>query len=206
MHFNHPVELTKSAAEACAKLADAGIPLGNQTVLLRGVNDDPKIIEQLCRGLVRLRVRPYYLYQCDLVSGIEHFRTPLTKGIEIMEYLRGRISGIAIPNFVVDTPHGGGKIPLLPNYIISMSPTHTVLRNYEGLVINYPEPGKNPPRYNAQPCAGQNQVKNGGVWELACGLASVIQPADSAHGQRRQKITEKRRVSAKTDDAFLFDL
>jgi lysine 2,3-aminomutase len=205
MHFNHPVELTKSATEACAKLADAGIPLGNQTVLLRGVNDDPKIIEQLCRGLVRLRVRPYYLYQCDLVSGIEHFRTPLTKGIEIMEYLRGRISGIAIPNFVVDTPHGGGKIPLLPNYIISMSPTHTVLRNYEGLVVNYPEPG-NLPRHNVQSGANQRQVTNGGVWELACGLASVIQPADSDHGQRRQKITEKRRVSAKTDDAFLFDL
>jgi lysine 2,3-aminomutase len=200
MHFNHPSELTKEAASACAKLADAGIPLGNQTVLLRGVNDDPEIIEQLCRGLVRLRVRPYYLYQCDLVRGVDHFRTPLSKGIEIMEYLRGRVSGLAIPNFVVDMPHGGGKIPLLPNYIISMSPTHSVLRNYEGLIINYPEPGQN------QPCVHQMQVKNAGVWELACGLSSVIQPADSAQGQRRQKITEKRRISPRTDDAFLFDL
>ena len=97
---------------------------------LRGVNDDPRIIEQLCRKLVRMRVRPYYLYQCDLVRGVEHFRTPLSRGIEVMEYLRGRLSGLAIPQFVVDAPHGGGKIPLLPNYIVSMSPTHTVLRNF----------------------------------------------------------------------------
>ena len=122
-HFNHPNELTPESAAACAKLADAGIPLGNQSVLLRGVNDQPQIIEQLCRGLVRKRVRPYYLYQCDLVRGVEHFRTPLSRGMEIMEYLRGRLSGLAIPTFVVDAPHGGGKIPVLPTYVVTQSPS-----------------------------------------------------------------------------------
>jgi lysine 2,3-aminomutase len=197
MHFNHPAELTDEAADACEKLADAGIPLGNQTVLLRGVNDDPRIIEQLCRGLIRMRVRPYYLYQCDLVKGVEHFRTPLSKGIEIMEYLRGRISGLAIPSFVVDAPHGGGKIPLLPNYIVSMSPTHTVLRNYEGLLVNYPEPGA-----QTLPAIKQDREKTAGVWELACGLSSVIQPADAP---RRQKISEKRKKFSRFDNALLFE-
>lgn len=140
MHFNHPVELTPDAGAACERLADAGIPLGNQTVLLRGVNDSGPLLADLFRRLVRVRVRPYYLFQCDLVRGVEHFRTPLTKGVEIMEYLRGRLSGLAIPTFVVDAPHGGGKIPILPNYIVSTSPTHTVLRNYAGELVSYPEP------------------------------------------------------------------
>lgn len=200
-HFNHPNELTAEAAAACAKLVDAGIPLGNQTVLLRGVNDSPAIIEQLCRGLVRMRVRPYYLYQCDLVRGVEHFRTPLSRGIEIMEYLRGRVSGIAIPNFVVDAPHGGGKIPVMPNYVVTMSPTHTVLRNYEGLLINYPEPGCS----NA-PCVEANHEQSAGVWELAGGQASVIQPADTSRCRRRQSIMEKRKKMTKLDSSFLFDL
>jgi lysine 2,3-aminomutase len=181
-HFNHPKELTEEAQQACAKLADAGIPLGNQTVLLKGVNDQPQVIEQLCRGLVRTRVRPYYLYQCDLVRGVEHFRTSVRKGIEIMEYMRGRVSGIAIPTFVVDAPHGGGKIPVLPNYVISMSPTHTVLRNYEGLLINYPEPGFEPET------AGQSSDCGVGVWELASGQASVIMPARNTRMKRREKI------------------
>jgi lysine 2,3-aminomutase len=201
MHFNHPAEITKETVDACAKLADAGIPLGNQTVLLRGVNDNPKILERLFRSLIRMRVRPYYLYQCDLVQGVEHFRTPLSRGIEIMEYLRGRISGMAIPNFVVDAPHGGGKIPLLPNYIISMSPTHTVLRNYEGLMANYPEPGA-----QNQSDTAQEPEENAGVWELASGQASVIQPAQTVRGQRRQKISEKRKNLLTDDNALLFDL
>ena len=112
----------------------------NEPVLLRGVNDRPEIMERLCRSLVRMRVRPYYLFQCDLVRGVEHFRTPLARGIEIMEYLRGRLSGLAIPLFVVDAPHGGGKIPVLPTYVVSTSPTHTVLRNFEGMLVSYPEP------------------------------------------------------------------
>jgi lysine 2,3-aminomutase len=200
-HFNHPSELTAESAAACAKLVDAGIPLGNQTVLLRGVNDSPQIIEQLCRGLVRMRVRPYYLYQCDLVRGVEHFRTPLSRGIEIMEYLRGRVSGIAIPNFVVDAPHGGGKIPVMPNYVVSMSPTHTVLRNYEGLLVNYPEPG-----CSDIPCIQTEQEQSAGVWELAGGRASVIQPANTSRCRRRQCIIEKRKKMTKLDSSFLFDL
>ncbi len=199
-HFNHPNELTSEAAEACARLADAGIPLGNQTVLLKGVNDTPQIIEQLCRGLVRMRVRPYYLYQCDLVRGVEHFRTPLSRGIEIMEYMRGRVSGIAIPTFVVDAPHGGGKIPVMPTYVVSASPTHTVLRNYEGLLVNYPEPGID----NALP-AQKNGEQSVGVWELASGKSSIIQPANTTRGRRRQKIDEKRKKMSILQCGFLFD-
>ncbi len=200
-HFNHPNELTQEAASACAKLIDAGIPLGNQTVLLRGVNDSPQTIEQLCRGLVRMRVRPYYLYQCDLIRGVEHFRTPLSRGIEIMEYLRGKVSGVAIPNFVVDAPHGGGKIPVMPNYIVSMSPTHTVLRNYEGLLINYPEPVT-----ESKPLPQAQQEQSGGVWELAAGKTSVIQPANTTRGRRREKIIEKRKTLTRFEHSFLFDL
>ncbi len=196
-HFNHPNELTPESAAACAKLADAGIPLGNQSVLLRGVNDQPQVIEQLCRGLIGMRVRPYYLYQCDLVRGVEHFRTSVRAGVEIMEYLRGRVSGIAIPTFVIDAPHGGGKIPVLPSYVVSMSPTHTVLRNYEGLLVNYPEPGvesmaEEPSELGASP----------GVWDLASGRASVIQPARTLRAQRRESI-RSRRVGQAT--GFLFD-
>jgi len=182
-HFNHPNELTDESRAACAKLADAGIPLGNQTVLLRGINDHPQVIEQLCRGLISTRVRPYYLYQCDLVRGVEHLRTSVRKGIEIMEYLRGRVSGIAIPTFVVDAPHGGGKIPVLPNYIISMSTTHTVLRNFEGMIVNYPEPGFEPQYSPLAPDVTP------GVWELASGQASVIVPKRNSRMDRRKKIS-----------------
>jgi len=182
IHFNHPNELTDEAAAACAKLVDAGIPLGNQSVLLRGINDCPQTIERLCRGLVRMRVRPYYLFQCDLVRGVEHFRTPLARGIEIMEYLRGRLSGLAIPTFVVDAPHGGGKIPLLPNYIVCTSPTHTVLRNFEGMLVTYPEPGVSP-QGDEPPLAADSAP---GVWELASGRATKIQPANSNRHKRRQ--------------------
>ncbi len=202
-HFNHPNELTPESADACNRLADAGIPLGNQTVLLRGVNDSAQIIEQLCRGLIRMRVRPYYLYQCDLVRGVEHFRTPLSQGIEIIEYMRGRVSGIAIPSFIVDTPHGGGKIPIMPNYIVSMSPTHTVLRNYEGLMVNYPEPEiKTLPK----PQDEQVQPLKAGVWELAVGKASIIQPVNMARNERRREIVEKRKKTPTPDGGFLFDL
>ena len=182
-HFNHPGELTDQAAEACARLVDAGIPLGNQSVLLRGVNDRPQIIEQLCRGLVRMRVRPYYLFQCDLVRGTAHFCTPLSRGIEIMEYLRGRLSGLAIPTFVVDAPGGGGKIPLLPNYIVSVSPTHTVLRNFEGMMVAYPEPNTFPEPVCSTP-AGLESTK--GVWDLASGRAAKIEPTDTVRKQRRR--------------------
>lgn len=200
-HFNHPDELTPEAKAACAMLSDAGIPLGNQTVLLRGVNDNPQTIEKLCRGLVKMRIRPYYLYQCDLVRGVEHFRTPVSRGIEIMEYMRGRVSGLAIPSFVVDAPHGGGKIPVMPNYLVSISPTHTVLRNYEGLLVNYPEPGIEDNQ--TQPTKPE---QSGGVWELATGKVSVIQPADTNRCRRRQNIIEKRKKLPKSEHSFLFDL
>jgi lysine 2,3-aminomutase len=181
-HFNHPRELTPETAEACARLADAGVPLGNQCVLLRGVNDNPQIMEELCRGLVRMRVRPYYLFQCDLVRGVEHFRTPLSRGLEIMEYMRGRVSGLAIPNFVVDAPHGGGKIPVLPNYVVSTSPTHTVLRNFEGMMVSYPEPIAGASGA-AVPAGGEMTP---GVWDLSSGGASAIRPAKSTRLKRRQ--------------------
>ncbi|OQA02579.1 MAG: L-lysine 2,3-aminomutase [Planctomycetes bacterium ADurb.Bin401] len=193
-HFNHPNEITPQAKEACAKLADAGIPLGNQTVLLAGVNDDAGIIEQLCKGLIQMRVRPYYLYQCDLVRGVEHFRTSVRKGIEIMEYLRGRVSGIAIPTFVVDAPHGGGKIPVLPNYIVSMSPSHTVLRNYQGMMVNYPEPCIQQIPPNIQP------AEQTGVWELASGKTSFVSPA------RHHRIKRTANTASDKKTSYLFEL
>ena len=133
-HFNHPKEFTPESKEAIRKLADAGIPLGNQTVLLRGVNDCPHVMMKLVHELVKIRVRPYYIYQCDLSLGIEHFRTPVSKGIEIIEALRGHTSGYAVPTFVVDAPGGGGKIPVMPQYMISQSPDKVILRNFEGVI------------------------------------------------------------------------
>ncbi len=139
-HFNHPREITLSSRQALKKLADAGIPLGNQSVLLAGVNDCQKIIKKLVHKLVQNRVRPYYLYQCDLSEGLSHFRTPIGKGIEIMENLIGHTSGFAVPTYVIDAPHGGGKIPVMPNYIISWSTNRVILRNYEGVITTYKEP------------------------------------------------------------------
>ncbi len=179
-HFNHPVELTPEAQTACARLVDHGIPMGNQTVLLRGINDDARLLESLFRGLVRMRVRPYYLYQCDLVRGVEHFRTPISKGIEIMEYLRGRLTGFAIPTFVVDAPGGGGKIPVLPNYIVSQSPSHTVLRNFEGMLVSYPEPG-----YAGDGPTPPGEIDAPTVYELSRGWATKIEPAHAHRLSRR---------------------
>lgn len=139
-HFNHPNEVTPESKQACARLADAGIPLGNQSVLLRGVNDCTHIMKKLVHELVKMRVRPYYIYICDLSLGIGHFRTPVSKGIEIIENLRGHTSGYAVPTFVVDAPGGGGKIPVMPNYVISQAPNRVVLRNYEGVITTYTEP------------------------------------------------------------------
>jgi len=139
-HFNHYKEITAESTEACARLIDAGIPLGNQSVLLRGVNDCPNIMKKLLHKLVSNRVRPYYLYQCDLAKGIGHFRTSVGKGIEIMENLRGHTSGFAIPTYVIDAPGGGGKIPVMPQYVISQSDHKVILRNFEGNVYSYTEP------------------------------------------------------------------
>jgi len=139
-HFNHPREITPESRKAVNMLSNAGIPLGNQSVLLRGINDCPYIMKELVHQLVKNRVRPYYLYQCDLSRGIEHFRTPISKGIEVLENLIGHTSGFAVPTFVVDAPGGGGKIPLQPNYLLSYSNRKTILRNYEGVISVYTEP------------------------------------------------------------------
>lgn len=139
-HFNHPSEITPEAKKACALLVDSGIPVMNQAVLLRKVNSCPRIMRDLCYGLTGMRVKPYYLYQCDLSEGIGHFRTPIAKALEIMESLRGHISGLAVPTFVIDAPGGGGKIPVLPDYVIKREADKIVLRNYEGKEFTYPEP------------------------------------------------------------------
>lgn len=141
-HFNHPQEITPESQAALARLADAGIPLGNQSVLLRGINDCPNVMKKLVHELVKNRVRPYYIYQCDLSNGIEHFRTSVSKGVEIIENLRGHTSGYAVPTYVIDAPGGGGKIPLSPQYLISMAPNKVVLRNYEGVITVYDEPNR----------------------------------------------------------------
>lgn len=138
--FNHPKEVTDLSAQACAKLVDAGIPLGNQSVLLRRVNNHPLLMKKLVHLLVANRIRPYYIYQCDLSQGIEHFRTKVSEGIEIMENLRGHTSGFAVPVLVIDGVGGGGKVPIGPNYVLSQSHNKWVLRNYEGLIFSYTEP------------------------------------------------------------------
>jgi lysine 2,3-aminomutase len=139
-HFNHYKEITAEAAAACAKLADGGFPLGNQSVLLRDVNDCPRIMKKLVQELLAIRVKPYYLYQCDLSQGIGHFRTSVARGMEIIENLRGHTSGLAVPTFVVDAPGGGGKIPVMPNYLLSYSDKRIILRNYEGDITTYTQP------------------------------------------------------------------
>ncbi len=152
IHFNHPREITPEVETALARLADAGIPLGSQSVLLAGVNDCPNIIKALVHKLVRNRVRPYYLYQCDLVRGAGHFRTPIAKGLEIMESLRGHTSGFSIPTYTLDAPEGGGKVPLMPNYLLTMSDTQVVVRNYEGFISTYAQPSHYR-RHDSSTCA-----------------------------------------------------
>ncbi len=155
-HFNHPNEITTSSKEALAKLANGGFPLGNQSVLLADVNDCPRIMKMLVHKLVQNRVRPYYLYQCDLSEGLSHFRTPIGKGIEIMESLVGHTSGFARPTYVIDAPGGGGKIPVMPNYIISWSTNKVVLRNYEGVITTYKEPDSYEPKMCDRDCDNCN--------------------------------------------------
>ncbi len=177
IHVNHPKEITPELGRACAKLADAGIPLGNQSVLLAGVNDHPDTIKKLCHELVKIRVRPYYLYQCDLVQGSGHFRTTIAAGLEIMEALRGHTSGYAIPLYIVDLPGGGGKVPVLPNYLISQSPDRAVFRNFEGYISTYVQPTdyKRPrrTRWTAEPTEEPGQK---GVSSLLSGEGMTIKP------------------------------
>lgn len=139
VHVNHPKELTLEVREALGRLADAGIPLGNQSVLLKGVNDDPELYKILVQKLLRCRVRPYYLYQCDLIQGTSHFRVPISKGLEIIEGLRGHTTGYAVPQYVIDGPGGGGKIPINPDYVLAQTGDRIVLRNYKGEIFEYPD-------------------------------------------------------------------
>ncbi|MDZ4159612.1 MAG: KamA family radical SAM protein, partial [Anaerolineaceae bacterium] len=152
IHVNHPNEISAELAQACDKLSRAGIPLGNQSVLLAGINDCTHVQRRLVQDLVRIRVRPYYLYQCDLVEGAGHLRTPVGKGIEIIEGLRGHTSGFAVPTYCIDAPGGGGKIPLMPNYLVSISDHKIVLRNYEGFITTYEEPIQYEP-HNPDTCS-----------------------------------------------------
>jgi lysine 2,3-aminomutase len=169
VHVNHPREITPEVEAALGWLADAGIPLGSQSVLLAGINDCPNVMLALAQTLVRHRVRPYYLYQCDLVQGASHFRTPVAKGIEIMEALRGHTSGFAIPTFVIDAPEGGGKVPLLPSYLLSMSDRYVVVRNYEGLMSTYAQPIDYRP-HDADRCPYCRSHRSEGAQEGVAGL------------------------------------
>jgi len=187
-HFNHEKEITPEASKALAMLADAGIPLGNQTVLLRGINDCPTIMKHLVQKLVINRVRPYYFYQCDLSEGIEHFRTRVSKGIEIAEALRGHTSGFAVPLFIVDAPGGGGKVPVGPNYLISQSDKKVVIRNYEGGIFSYPEPDLPP---SACPdhclhCQTDAKASREGVACILGGQKDHLVPADTLRERRRR--------------------
>ncbi len=196
-HFNHPNEITSSSKEALAKLADGGFPLGNQSVLLADVNDCPRIMKLLLHKLVQNRVRPYYLYQCDLSEGLSHFRTPIGKGIEIMESLIGHTSGFARPTYVIDAPGGGGKIPVMPNYIISWSTNKVVLRNYEGVITTYKEPDSYEPKLCDRDCDNCNlEIKLNemdeseaiGIEKLLSDTSDTISliPEDNERIQRRE--------------------
>jgi len=176
IHVNHSNEITAELAEACDRLTRAGIPLGNQSVLLGGVNDNVHVQRQLVHDLVRIRVRPYYLYQCDLVEGAGHFRTPVAKGIEIMEGLRGHTSGYAVPVYIVDAPGGGGKIPVGPNYLLSMSDHKVVLRNFEGFVTAYEEPIDYLPSMAAKPSLKRPEPGQEGITGLLEGEQMFIKP------------------------------
>ena len=175
-HFNHPNEVTEEAAAACARLADAGIPLGNQSVLLAGVNDCVHVMKKLVHELVKMRVRPYYIYQCDLSLGLSHFRTPVAKGIEIIEALRGHTSGFAVPTFVVDAPGGGGKTPVMPNYVISQSTHRVVLRTFDGGITTHAEPDDYRETCQCEVCRGEKKVELVGVAGLERGQQLSLKP------------------------------
>ncbi|MDX9800225.1 MAG: lysine 2,3-aminomutase [Spirochaetia bacterium] len=197
-HFNHPKEITEASEAALAKLAEAGIPLGNQSVLLRDVNDCPRLIKKLCQMLVKNRVRPYYLYQCDLSEGLNHFRTSVGKGVEILENMIGHTSGFCVPTYVVDAPGGGGKIPVLPNYLISWSSNKIILRNYEGVITTYTEPQSYHTSYcdnNCRDCridfsdSWKKNMDSVGIEKLLCEYdkANTLIPGNNPRLMRREE-------------------
>ena len=174
-HFNHPNEITPESTRACEMLANAGVPLGNQSVLLRGVNDCVHVMKHLVQGLVKIRVRPYYIYQCDLSMGLEHFRTPVSKGIEIIEGLRGHTSGYCVPTFVVDAPGGGGKTPVMPQYVISQAPGRVVLRNFEGVITTYTEPTDYHSECNCPECQAARKQEQVPADKAVDGVISLLE-------------------------------
>lgn len=186
-HFNHPKEITEEAKMACEKLANAGVNIGNQSVLLRGINDCSNIMKKLVHELLRIRVRPYYIYQCDLSEGISHFRTTISKGIEIIENLRGHTSGLAVPTFVVDAPGGGGKIPVMPTYLISQNEKRVVLRNYEGVITTYTQPthGEEHDTENCEFCKDENLAAKTGVAMLLNNDGLSLQPENLKRRNRQ---------------------
>ena len=173
-HFNHPNEITPESAQACDRLLRAGIPVNNQAVLLRGINDCPYTMRDLVHGLMKIRVRPYYLYLCDQVMGAEHFRTSVGEGIEIIEFLRGHTSGLAIPQFVMDAPGGGGKIPLMPNYLLGQYSDSVVYRNFEGVIGRYDDvPSAS---HQCERCADREHIEERGVARLLNRTADHFEP------------------------------
>ncbi len=192
IHFNHPKEITPEVRQACETLADAGIPLGSQTVLLAGINDCPNAIKALVQELVKIRVRPYYIYQCDLVHGAGHFRTPVGKGLEIIEALRGHTSGFCVPTYVIDAPGGGGKVPVMPQYLISQSDSRVVVRNFEGFISAYTQPAHYQPHDPATCAYCVGQVANlprgqEGIADLLTGHVMTIAP--EGFDQVHQRLT-----------------
>ncbi|BFN36729.1 lysine 2,3-aminomutase [Fidelibacter multiformis] len=201
-HFNHPREVTASAQEALRKLADGGFPLGNQSVLLAGVNDCPRIMRRLVHKLVKNRVRPYYLYQCDLSEGLSHFRTPVSKGIEIIESLIGHTSGFAVPRYVIDAPDGGGKIPVMPNYLISWGTNKVVLRNYEGVICSYKEPDSYKPVFcdrNCDDCKLQLKLDEADEYK-AIGIEKLLSYDDDTYSLIPQDNERFSRRNGEDDD------
>ena len=182
-HFNHPREVTPEVARVCKSLLTRGMPLNNHTVLMKGINDDLATMRKLMRALLKVKIRPYYLFHCDPVTGAGHFRTSIWKGLEIMEGLRGHMSGLAIPTYVVDSPHGGGKIPLMPNYLVSASDDCVILRNFEGMLVRYQAEDK--------PTTTRPTV-NRGVSQLIDGTQTAIVPRENERLERRRQYLQNK--------------
>lgn len=192
VHFNHPKEITPASREACARLADAGIPLGNQAVLLKGVNDCPELIKKLMQELLAIRVRPYYIYQCDMSKGIQHFRTPISSGIQAIEYMRGHTSGLAVPTYVVDAPGGGGKIPVMPQYLVSQNSGKYILRNYEGVFTTYTEPRHVvDPEMPCEVCGGYHRDIKIGLTALLSGETCSLERPVQLRNESGQDVNKK---------------
>jgi lysine 2,3-aminomutase len=193
-HFNHPREITPEAARVCKALLKAGMPVNNHSVLLKGVNDSLETMRQLMRALLRIKVRPYYIFHCDPVIGAGHFRTSVWKGLEIMEGLRGHMSGLGIPTYVVDSPHGGGKIPLMPNYLVSASDDAVVLRNYEGMFIRYQAEDK-PTTIDA--------TTTRGVSSLLQGSKTALMPEKNERMARRRRLKMLEPVAPRPEETLV---